>query len=82
MGLIPPNTQLPPPNPGVQAWESLTDNEKRFFLKLQETFAGFLDHTDHHVGRLLDFLDEMNITDDTMIFLLSDNGAADAAGNT
>jgi len=82
MGLIPSNTQLPPPNPGVQSWESLTDNEKRFFLKLQETFAGFLDHTDHHVGRLLDFLDNMNISDNTMIFLLSDNGAAHHAGKT
>ena len=82
MGIIPPNTQLTPPNPGVQPWESLTDNEKRLFLKLQETFAGFLDHTDHHVGRLLDFLDEMNITDDTMVVLLSDNGAAHHAGKT
>jgi arylsulfatase len=80
MGIIPPNTKLAPRNPGVEPWESLSDNEKRFFLKLQEVFAGFLDHTDHQVGRLLDFLDELKISDNTMIFLLSDNGAAAAGG--
>jgi arylsulfatase len=79
-GVIPPDTQLAPRNPGVEPWETLSDNEKKFFLKLQEVFAAFLDHTDHHVGRLLSFLDEMGISDDTMIFLLSDNGAADGGG--
>ncbi|UCG70151.1 MAG: arylsulfatase [Thermoplasmata archaeon] len=80
IGIIPPNTKLAPRNPGVEPWETLSDNEKRFFLKLQEVFAGFLDHTDHHVGRLLDFLDELKISDNTMIFLLSDNGAANGGG--
>lgn len=80
MGIIPPGTKLAPRNPGVEPWDSLSEKEKRFALKLQETFAGFLDHTDHQIGRLLTFLDEMNITDDTMIILLSDNGAAPAGG--
>ena len=86
MGLIPPGTKLAPLNPGVgiypgvEPWDSLTDKEKRFALKLQEAFAGFLDHTDHHIGRLLSFLDEMHISDDTMIILLSDNGAAPLGG--
>jgi len=79
-GIIPPGTKLAPHNPGVEPWENLSDNEKKFALKLQEVFAGFLDHTDHHIGRLLSFLDELNITDDTMIILLSDNGAAPAGG--
>jgi arylsulfatase len=80
MGVIPPDTKLAPRNPGVEPWETLSDNEKKLFLKLQEVFAAFLDHTDHHVGRLLSFLDEMGISDDTVIFLLSDNGAADGGG--
>ena len=79
-GIIPPGTKLAPRNPGVEPWDSLSDKEKRFALKLQETFAGFLDHTDHHIGRLLTFLEEMNISDDTMIILLADNGAAPAGG--
>ncbi|MHA2196974.1 MAG: arylsulfatase [Promethearchaeota archaeon] len=80
MGIIPTGTKLAPHNPGVEPWETLSDKEKNFALKLQEVFAAFLDHTDHHIGRLLSFLDEMNIMDDTMIILLSDNGAAPAGG--
>lgn len=79
-GIIPPDTKLAPRNPGVESWDSLSDKKKKFALKLQEAFAGFLDHTDHHIGRLMTFLDEMNISDDTMIVLLSDNGAAPAGG--
>ncbi|MHA1727207.1 MAG: arylsulfatase [Promethearchaeota archaeon] len=79
-GIIPPGTKLAPRNPGVEPWESLSNKEKKFALKLQEAFAGFLDHTDHHIGRLLNFLKEMNISDDTMIILLADNGAAPAGG--
>ncbi len=81
-GIIPPGTKLAPHNPGVEPWETLSDKEKKFALKLQEVFAAFLDHTDHHIGRLLSFLDEINISDDTMIILLSDNGAAPAGGKT
>jgi arylsulfatase len=79
-GIIPPGTKLAPRNPGVEPWETLSDKEKKFALKLQEAFAGFLDHTDHHIGRLLSFLDELNISDDTLVILLSDNGAAPAGG--
>ena len=79
-GIIPPGTKLAPHNRRVEPWETLTDKEKRFALKLQEVFAAFLDHTDHHIGRLLDFLDEMNISDDTMVILLSDNGASREGG--
>jgi len=79
-GVIPPGTKLAPRNPGVDPWDTLNDKEKKFALKLQETFAGFLDHTDHHIGRLLDFLDEMNLTDDTMVILMSDNGASPEGG--
>ena len=82
MGIIPPGTKLAPHNPGVEPWENLSEKEKTFALKLQEVFAAFLDHTDHHIGRLLSFLDEMNISDDTLIILLSDNGAAPAGGKT
>jgi len=79
-GIIPPGSKLPPRNPGVEPWESLSEKEKQFALKLQEAFAGFLDHTDHHIGRLLSFLDHLGLSDDTMIILLSDNGAAPAGG--
>ena len=76
MGVIPQGTELAPRNPGVKPWDELTENEKRFALRLQEAFAGFLDHTDHHIGRLVSFIEEMGDLDNTIIILLSDNGAS------
>ncbi len=80
MGVVPEDADLAPPNAGVQAWDSLSDDEKRLFLRHQEAFAGMLDHTDHHVGRLVDFLQDIDQLDNTLIFLLSDNGAEGGGG--
>ncbi|MBW1710722.1 MAG: arylsulfatase [Deltaproteobacteria bacterium] len=80
MGVIPPNTDLAPRNPGVKPWDDLTDGEKKLAISLQEAFAGFLDHTDHHIGRLVDFLEEIGELDNTIIVLMSDNGASQEGG--
>ena len=80
MGIVPPDTVLSPRNPGVRPWDELTVNEKLFACRLQEAFAAMLDHTDAKIGRLLKFLDERNLTDNTMIMLLSDNGASREGG--
>ena len=80
MGIAPPGTQLAPRNDGVRAWDDLGENEKRYFARTQEVFAGFLDHTDHHIGRLLDFLEGMGQFDNTLIALISDNGASQEGG--
>ena len=58
MGLVPADTELAPRNPGVEAWEDLSDNERKLAARLQEAFAAFLDHTDAQVGRLLDTLEQ------------------------
>lgn len=76
MGIIPADTELPPPNPGIQAWSELNDAQKHVYTRLQEVFAGFLDHTDHHIGRLIDAIDAMGIRDNTLILVVSDNGAS------
>jgi arylsulfatase A-like enzyme len=76
MGLIPRDTELPPRNPGVQAWVDLTKDQKTVYTRLQEVFAGYLDHADHQLGRLFAALDDMKIRDDTLIIVLSDNGAS------
>ena len=80
LGVIPPDTQLAPRNPGVEAWDDLTDNQRRLACRLQEAFAAFLDHTDVQIGRLLDSLDDLGIADDTMVVLLADNGASQEGG--
>ena len=76
MGIISADAVLPPPNPGIQAWSDLNDDQRTVYCRLQECFAGFLDHTDHHLGRLLDALDNMQLRDDTLILFVSDNGAS------
>ncbi len=81
MGIIPPGTELAPRNKGVKPWEELSENRKKFACRLQEAFAAFLDHTDHHIGRLISFLEEIGEKENTLIVLLSDNGASQEGGH-
>jgi arylsulfatase len=80
MGIVPENTELPPRNPGVKAWDSLSPDEKRLFARMMEVFAGFLDYTDEQIGRLLDYLEETGQINNTMVILTSDNGASSEGG--
>jgi arylsulfatase len=80
MGIIPADTVLAPRNPGVRPWEELTANEQLLACRLQEAFAAMLDHTDEQIGRLLDFLDAHESTRNTIVALLSDNGASREGG--
>lgn len=74
--IVAPNTQLPPRNPGIRPWADLNETEQTVYTRLQELFAGFLDHTDHHIGRLIDTLDKMGIRENTLVIVVSDNGAS------
>src|SRR6266498_5124918 len=61
-------------------WDSLSDDEKRLFSRMAEVYAGFLSHADHHIGRLLDFLEETGQRENTIVILVSDNGASGEGG--
>ena len=76
LGIIPEDAKLAPRNPGVKAWDELTNQEKKNYIRFQETYAGFLTHTDEQVGKLIDNLREKDQLDNTMIVFLSDNGAS------
>ena len=80
MGIIPPDTQLAPRNPGVEAWDSLPENQKKLASRLQEAYAAFLEHTDAQIGRLVDDLEAIGQLDNTLILLMSDNGASQEGG--
>ncbi len=80
LGLLPEGTELAPRNPGVEAWDDLPDNDRRLAARLQEAFAAFLDHTDAQIGRFVDELERLGQLDNTVIFLLSDNGASQEGG--
>ena len=76
MGLVPEGTTLPPRNDFVQPWDSLDADAKRLFTRLQGAYAAMLDHADQNIARLTAFLDTAGLTDDTLILVLSDNGAS------
>ncbi|MDA8196008.1 MAG: arylsulfatase [Actinomycetota bacterium] len=80
MGIVPPDTQLAPRNPGVIPWDELTSAQQRFAAKLQEAFAAMLEHTDEQIGRLITFLEDSGLRENTLIVLLSDNGASQEGG--
>jgi arylsulfatase A-like enzyme len=64
----------------VRPWDTLSDDEKRLFCRMAEVYAGFLSHADHEIGRLLDHLEESGELDNTLIVLVSDNGASGEGG--
>ncbi|MES2035519.1 MAG: sulfatase-like hydrolase/transferase [Pseudomonadota bacterium] len=80
MGIVPADTRLPPRNDHVRAWEEHTPDEQRLFTRLQAAFAAMLDHADQHLARLVAFLEDANLKDDTLILVLSDNGASQEGG--
>ncbi|HVW79965.1 MAG TPA: arylsulfatase [Mycobacteriales bacterium] len=79
-GLVPPGTDLAPRNPGVEPWDSLPEVQQRLAARMQEAFAAFLDHTDVQIGRLLADLDALGLTENTLVMLVSDNGASQEGG--
>ena len=96
LGIIPEGTELSPINPytdltsadgtpwpeadTVRPWASLADDEKRLFSRMAEVFAGFVSHADHQLGRMLDYLEDSGQLENTMIVLVSDNGASGEGG--
>ncbi|MBP3486907.1 MAG: arylsulfatase [Roseburia sp.] len=80
LGVIPQEAELTERNEHVKAWDDLTDNQKKAYARYMEVFAGFLEHTDAQIGKLVDFLREQEILDNTIIVLLSDNGASAEGG--
>jgi arylsulfatase A-like enzyme len=82
MGLVPQDAELSRHDPDVQDWEALPADERRLYARMMEVFAGFLEHTDFHIGRLLDFLKKIGEFDNTLVMLISDNGSSAEGGPT
>ena len=87
-GILPKDTQLTPINPMpedvaktapadmVRPWNTLNADEKKLFCRMAEVFAGFSEYTDAQVGRIIDYLEQTNQLDNTLIFYCADNGAS------
>ncbi|MCG7582645.1 arylsulfatase [Mycolicibacterium sp. OfavD-34-C] len=87
IGVVPSDTEMAPINPWpageviadidlVRPWDELNDDEKKLFARMAEVFAGFSSYTDHELGRLIDYLEESGQLDNTIIVVVSDNGAS------
>jgi arylsulfatase A-like enzyme len=81
LGVVPEHTVLAPWAEGVPHWAELSGTEQRVAARFMETYAAFAEHADHHVGRLVDALEDLGVLDDTLVFyLLGDNGASGEGG--
>ena len=77
LGVIPQDCQLTPRHPEIQAWDTISAEMKPILAREMEVYAGFLEHTDHQVGRLVDALKDLEVLDDTLIYvIIGDNGAS------
>lgn len=80
LGVVPAGTQLPLRNDRVKAWADHSADEQRVFSRLAGAYGAMLEHTDQQLARLMNFLDEAQLTDNTLVLLLSDNGASQEGG--
>lgn len=80
MGIVPKDTVLPPRNPGIKPWDELTADEKKVFVRFNAAYAAMLTHTDEQIGRFLDTLERIGQLDNTIVILMSDNGASQEGG--
>ena len=81
-GLFPPGTEMAPRPPWVPAWSELPESERAVAARFMECFAAFLSYTDDQLARLLDFLERTGDLEDTLVILVSDNGASSEGGPT
>jgi len=77
LGVIPPEAELTDRPEEIPGWEEMPDDLKPVLARQMEVYAGFLEHVDHHIGRLIDTLAELEVLDDTLIYyVVGDNGAS------
>lgn len=75
-GIVPAESSLPPRNPAIRPWEELTPEERRREARKMELYAAMVENLDHHVGRVIEYLKSNGLYENTLIVVMSDNGAA------
>jgi arylsulfatase len=77
LGVVPPETELTPRPKEIPAWDEMPAELKPVLSRQMEIYAGFLEHVDHHVGRLVDTLEDLGVLEDTLVYyIIGDNGAS------
>ncbi len=80
LGIVDAGTTLCERDPDVPAWDSLTPEAQRMYARQMEVYAAFIEQTDHHLGRVVDFIDALGELDNTIVVVMSDNGASAEGG--
>lgn len=80
-GLFDKDTRLPPRNPGIPAWEQLPAGQRELFPLYMEVYAALVENLDRNIGRLVSFLEQAGVVDNTLIMVASDNGASAMGGD-
>jgi arylsulfatase len=81
MGMIPKGTKLTPRDPNIPSWETRSADERKVYTRLMENYAGYMDYTDHEVGRLIDSLAASGELENTLVmYVVGDNGASAEGG--
>jgi arylsulfatase len=77
LGVIPADAELTPRHDEIPAWDDMADELKPVLARQMEVYAGFLEHTDHHVGRVIDAIEDLGVLDSTIVYyIIGDNGAS------
>ncbi len=77
LGVIPADAELTTRHAEIPAWDDMPEALRPVLAREMEVYAGFLEHTDHHVGRLIDAIEDLGILDNTLVFyIIGDNGAS------
>ena len=80
LGIVAADAELPPRDPDVPAWDALSEDARRMYARQMEVYAGFIEQTDHHFGRVIDFIERTGELDNTIVVVISDNGASAEGG--
>ncbi len=80
LGIVPPGTALPDPSPHVARWEELDGDHRRVYARMMEVYAGFLSHADEQIGRVMAEIEALGEQENTIVVVLSDNGASGEGG--
>ena len=80
LGVVPDSTTLTPRPSWVQPWTETDPTRRRLYARAHEVYAGFLSHTDEQIGRVVGALERLGVLDNTLVLVLSDNGASAEGG--
>src|SRR6476661_537828 len=77
LGVVPPDTVLTARHDEIPAWDDMPEALRPVLARQMEVYAGFLEHTDHHIGRLVDAIEDLGVLEDTLVYyIIGDNGAS------